>query len=117
VARFGGAYASAMRSFEEDLEASLAHIELPAVHRKHVRTTNLIERSFEEERRRAKVIPRFRTEKECLKLVFATLWQASERWRRIRFSEHERKQLECYGQERQSRRQRSNHDERTAPVA
>jgi len=117
VARFGDAYPSAMRSFEEDLEASLAHIELPAVHRKHVRTTNLIERGFEEERRRAKVIPRFRTEKECLKLVFATLWQASERWRRIRFSEHERRQLERYRQERRSRRQRSNHEERTATVA
>lgn len=117
LARFGDAYPSAMRSFEEDLEASLAHLELPAVHRKHVRTTNLIERSFEEERRRAKVIPRFRTEKECLKLVFATLWQASERWRRIRFSEHERKQLQRYRQERQSRRQRPNQEERTATVA
>lgn len=117
LARFGDAYPSAMRSFEEDLEASLAHLKLPAVHRKHVRTTNLIERSFEEQRRRAKVIPRFRTEKECLKLVFATLWQASERWRRIRFSEHELKQLQRYRQERQSRRQKPNQDERTATVA
>jgi transposase-like protein len=117
VARFERAYPSAMRSFEDDLEASLAHLELPAVHRKHIRTTNLIERSFEEERRRAKVIPRFRTEKECLKLVFATLWQASERWRRIRFSEHERRQIERYRQERQARKQRSSQDERTATVA
>jgi transposase-like protein len=117
VARFGDAYPSAMRSFQEDLEASLAHLELPAVHPRHIRTTNLIERSFGEERRRAKVIPRFRTEKECLKLVFATLWQASERWRRIRFSEHERRQLERYRQERQSRRRQRNHQERTATVA
>jgi len=76
--------------------ASLAHLELPAVHRKHARTTNLIERGFEEERRRAKVIPRFRTEKESLKLVFAALWQTSERWRRMRFSERERRQLQRY---------------------
>ncbi len=62
VARFPQAYPSAMSSFEDDLEASLAHLELTAVHRKHIRTTNLIERSFEEERRRAKVMPRFRTE-------------------------------------------------------
>ncbi len=117
VARFGDDYPSAMRCFQEDLEASLAHLELPAVHRKHVRTTNLIERSFEEERRRAKVIPRFRTEKECLKLVFASLWQASERWRRIRFSEHERKQLDRYRQVRQSRRRRPNQEERKATVA
>ncbi len=49
-----------MRAFEEDLEAGLARLKLPPVHRKHVRATNLIERSFEEERVRAKVIPRFR---------------------------------------------------------
>lgn len=102
--RFAQAYPSAMRSFAEDLEASLAHLKLPPAHRRSVRTTNLAERSFEEERRRAKVLPRFRTEKECLKLVFGTLWRASERWRRVRFSEHERKQLERYLQERQTQR-------------
>jgi len=96
VARFAGEYPSAMRSLREGLEASLAHLRLPAAHRKHVRTTNLVERSFEEERRRSKVIPRFRREKECLKLVFAVLWRASERWQRVQFSEHERKQLERY---------------------
>lgn len=40
-------------------------------------------------------------EAECLKLVFAVLWRASERWRRVQFSEHERKQLERYIEERQ----------------
>ncbi len=94
-----------MRSLAEDLPASLAHLKLPPVHRKHVRTTNVVERSFEEERRRAKVIPRFRGEKECLKLVFGTLWRASERWRRVRFSELERRQIERYKQERQAERQ------------
>ena len=115
VARFEGAYPSAMRALREDLEASLAHLKLPPVHRKHVRTTNLIERSFEEERRRPRVIPRFRTEKECLKLVFATLWQSSPRWRRIRFSEHERRQLERYRQER--RAQADQREEKSATVA
>lgn len=38
-------------------------------HRKHVRTTNLVGRRSEEERRRAKVPPPFRSERECLKLV------------------------------------------------
>jgi transposase-like protein len=113
VERFGWQYLSAMRSLQEDLEASLAHLHLPAAHRKHVRTTNLVERSFEEERRRAKVLPRFRSERECLKLVFAVLWRASERWRRVQFSEHERRQLQRYLEERQ--RQRATKKE--APVA
>ena len=39
-----------------------------------------IERSFEEERRRTKVIPGFITEKSGLKLVYATLIRASRRW-------------------------------------
>ncbi len=104
IKRFSADYPSAMRSFQDDLEASLTHLKLPAVHRKNVRTTNLIERSFEEERRRAKVIPRFRGEKECLKLVFASLWRASERWRRVRFSEYERKALERYRESHQADR-------------
>jgi putative transposase len=42
----------------DDLEASLAHLRAPARHRRNVRTANLAERSFEEERRRSKEIPR-----------------------------------------------------------
>ena len=104
IKRFTGDYPSAMRSLQDDLAASLTHLKLPPVHRKNVRTTNLIERSFEEERRRAKVVPRFRGEKECLKLVFASLWRASERWRRVRFTEYERKALERYRESRQAAR-------------
>ena len=58
-------------------------IPVSCVHQTGASSTNLVERSFEEERRRAKVLPRFRTEKECLKLVFAVLWRAratSEMW-------------------------------------
>ena len=40
-----------------------------------------------------KTIPRFFAEKSCLKLVFATLWQASQSWRGVRMSEFERQQL------------------------
>jgi putative transposase len=59
-----------------------------------VRTTNLLERSFLEERRRTKVIPRFTDEKKsAMKLVFATLIRVSERWSRVPVSELERQQL------------------------
>lgn len=93
---------SAVACFENDLEASLNHLKLPTLHHKSIRTTNLVERGFEEERRRSKVIPKFRTEKECLKLVFATLWRASERWLKVKFTEIERKQLEAYIRVRQA---------------
>jgi transposase-like protein len=93
---------SAVASFEDDLEASLNHLKLPALHHKSIRTTNLVERGFVEERRRSKVIPKFRTEKECLKLVFATLWRASERWLKVKFTDVERRQLEAYIRVRQA---------------
>lgn len=86
-------YPSAMKSFQDDFEACIAHLRCPAAHHKRIRTTNLLERSFLEERRRTKVIPRFFTEKSCLKLVFATLWRASQRWHGVRISEIERQQL------------------------
>src|SRR5690606_15528260 len=101
IEKYSRTYPSAMQSLREDLEASLAHLKLPVLHRRSIRTTNLVERSFEEERRRAKVLPRFRTEKECLKLVFAVLWRVSARWNRVGFSELEQKQLQAYIEVRQ----------------
>jgi putative transposase len=86
-------YPAAMRSFQDDWEACIAYLRCPAVHHKRIRTTNLLERSFLEERRRTKVIPRFFTEKSCIKLVFATLWRASQRWQGVKMSEFERQQL------------------------
>jgi putative transposase len=48
-----------MASLSDDLEARLNHLRVPINHRRYVPTTNLIERSFLEERRRAKIILRF----------------------------------------------------------
>jgi len=92
-------YPSAMRSFQDDWEACIAYLRCPAVHHKRIRTTNLLERSFLEERRRTKVIPRFFTEKSCMKLVFATLWRASQRWQGVKMSAFERQQLKLLRRE------------------
>lgn len=51
-----------------------------------VRTTNLIERSFVEERRRTKTIPDLCDEPSLLKLVVAVLIRVSDRWGRRKFS-------------------------------
>jgi putative transposase len=92
-------YPAAMRSFQDDWEACIAYLRCPAIHHKRIRTTNLLERSFLEERRRTRTIPRFFSEKSCLKLVFATLWRASERWQGVRMSELERQQLKLLRRE------------------
>jgi len=91
--RYSRLYPSAMASLSDELEARLNHLRGPITHRRYVRTTNLIERSFLEERRRTKVIPRFFDERSCLKLVFATLQRASQRWQRLQITELEQKQL------------------------
>ena len=75
-----------LKAFKDDLTSLLNHLRLPAAHRRAIRTSNLIERSFEEERRRTKVIPGFMTEKSGLKLVFATLIRASRRWHKVKFT-------------------------------
>ena len=93
LARYQDLYPSAMKSFTEDLEACWAHLRCPTIHHKRIRTTNLLERAFGEQKRRTKVIPRFMTEQSCLKLVFATLWQVSQRWHGVRMSEFEQQQL------------------------
>jgi transposase-like protein len=102
IERYERELPSAMACLAEDLEATLAHLKLPSLHQKMIRTTNLCERSFVEERRRSKVIPHFFDERSCLKLVFATLWRASQRWRGVRFTEMERKQLDAYIRVRQA---------------
>ena len=61
-------YPAAIHSFQEDWEACVAYLRCPAIHHRRIRTTNLLERSFVEERRRTRTIPRFFTERSCLKL-------------------------------------------------
>lgn len=87
-------YPSAVTCFTDDLEACLAFLNCPSSHHSRIRTTNLLERAFVEQKRRTKIIPRFFNEKSCLKLVFATLWQASERWQNVRMSDVECKLLD-----------------------
>ena len=67
----------------------MSFLRCPPLHHKRIRTTNLIERAFAEQRRRTKTIPRFWDEKSCLKLSFAALLQASERWQNVRMGDVE----------------------------
>jgi transposase-like protein len=99
IERYRDRFPAAAACFVDDLEASLAHLRLPLRHRVICRTTNLIERSFEEERRRTKVIPRFSDERQAMKLVFAVLARAAQRWSRVPMSELERAQLALLRQE------------------
>jgi len=79
--------------FMDDFEACIAHLRFPVTHRRAIRTTNLLERLFVEERRRLKIIPNAFGERAVLKLMFGALIRAAERWRSIKVTEFERRQV------------------------
>jgi putative transposase len=92
-ADYAAALPSALACFEDDFEACIAHLRLPVTHRRATRTTNLLERLFVEERRRLKIIPNGFGEKPVMKLMFGALIRAAERWRGLRFTEFELRQI------------------------
>jgi putative transposase len=80
---YHAAHPSFARSLLDDLDALVVHLRFPVEHRKRVRSTNLLERTFVEVRRRTKVIGRIPGETSALALVFNVVELASRGWRGI----------------------------------
>jgi putative transposase len=80
---YGNAYPSAMRTIDEHVDQLVEHLRFPLEHRKRTRSTNLLERTFVEVRRRTKIIGRFPGETSALSLIWAVLELASRGWRGI----------------------------------
>jgi putative transposase len=98
LAQYRDTFPAACRCLEDDAEASLNHLKVPARHRQYVRTSKLAERAFEEERRRTKVIPHLWDAASLVTLVFAVLIRVSERWGKKQFSELEPHQIRALRQ-------------------
>src|SRR6266704_1034498 len=77
----------------------IAHLRFPVTHRRGIRTTNLLERLFVEERRCLKIIPNAFGERAVLKLMFGALIRAAERWRSIKVTEFEHRQITAVAKE------------------
>jgi putative transposase len=80
---YRAAYPSAMRVIDDHVDQLVAHLRFPLEHRKRTRSTNLLERTFVEVRRRTKIIGRFPGETSALSLIWAVLELASRGWRGI----------------------------------
>ena len=93
IDEYASLYPSAIQCFCDDLDACLTHLDFPHGHSHYIRTTNLLERAFEEEKRRTKVIPQHVHERGALSLIFAVLSRASARWQRVKMSGVELAQL------------------------
>ncbi len=99
IADYATDYPSAVACFEDDFEACIAHLRLPIAHRRATRTTNLLERLFVEERRRLKIIPNAWGERPVLKLMFGAMIRAAERWRAIKVTDFECRQMAALREE------------------
>jgi putative transposase len=66
-------YPTAAACLADDLPALTVHLAYPLALRKRLRSTNLLERSLEEVRRRTQVIGRFPGETSCLTLAWAVM--------------------------------------------
>ena len=87
-------YTAAPKCLTDDLDALVAHLRYPTRHRRRWRSTNLLERSLGEVKRRTKVIGRFPGETSCLTLVWAVLdLYMTHATNGVRFTQLERQRL------------------------
>lgn len=93
VKKYSDQLPSTVKCFLDDLEQCLTHLEFPSSQRRFIRTTNLIERSFVEEKRRTKVFPQHQSEKSAVGLVFAVLKRAADKWKKVTMGHLEREVL------------------------
>src|SRR3954467_5229695 len=88
-------FTAAAKCLADDLDAVVVHLRYPTRHRRRGRSTNLLERSLGEVKRRTKVIGRFPGETSCLTLVWAVLdLYITHATNGIKFTELERRHLQ-----------------------
>jgi transposase-like protein len=87
-------YSAAAKCLADDLDALVVHLRYPVRHRRRWRSTNLLERSLGEVKRRTKVIGRFPGETSRLPLAWAVLdLYITNATNGIRFTQLERQTL------------------------
>jgi putative transposase len=89
-----GGYTAAAKCLADDLDALVVHLRYPPRHRRRWRSTNLLERSLGEVKRRTKVMGRLPGEESCLSLVWAVLdLLITHETNGIRFNQLDRQRL------------------------
>ncbi len=80
IADFGATAPGAVATLERGFEDATAVLALPEPYRKRLRTTNMVERTNEEIRRRERVIRIFPNRGSIIRLVGALLMEQDEQW-------------------------------------
>ena len=75
-----GRVPDAVECLEKDLDDLLAFFQFPLAHWKKIRTTNVIERSFREVRRRTRTMSCFNNVGSCERIVYAVIFHLNQKW-------------------------------------
>jgi putative transposase len=96
-------FAAAAACLADDLDALCVHLRYPLRHRRRWRSTNLLERSLGEVRRRTKVIGHFPGETSCLSLCWAVLDLVISHSNGVTFTDLDRQAIDRLSRERAER--------------
>ncbi len=77
---YGGCFPKAVSVFEAGIDDALTYLGYPGSHHLRIRTTNMLERVFEEVKRRTKVVGVFPNEVSASTLATAIALRSSEQW-------------------------------------
>jgi putative transposase len=94
VEQLEGRYPEVARLLEQEGEEMLGVYALPAEHRKRMRSTNMLERWFEEVRRRTRVVRIFPNRASCVRLIGAHCLEANEEWLERRYLRMEQDRMD-----------------------
>jgi putative transposase len=76
-------FPTACETLAKHLEECLTFYRFPERHWRHIRTSNIIERSFKEVKRRTRVVGRFPNETSALLMVFSLLEEERVKWQKV----------------------------------
>jgi transposase-like protein len=83
LSRYSREFPTACETLARHLEECLTFYRFPERHWKHIRTSNVIERSFKEVKRRTRVVGRFPNETSALVMVFSLLEEERVKWQKV----------------------------------
>jgi transposase-like protein len=83
LSRYSREFPTACETLASHLEECLTFYRFPERYWKHIRTSNVIERSFKEVKRRTRVVGRFPNETSALVMVFSLLNEERLKWQKV----------------------------------
>ena len=89
LSRYSQEFPTACETLARHLEECLTFYRFPERHWKHIRTSNVIERSFKEVKRRTRVVGRFPNETSALVMVFSLLEEERMKWQKVRMRDED----------------------------